>query len=121
MSVRSGQSITVDFTTHSSTGALTNADSTPSGTLVVNGTDDAAAVTVTNKAAGTYKAAVTLPTLAVGDVVQIRVNATVATVPDGDYIWCDTKDVVLDAAGTGDRRRPDRSTASPDSARRAPP
>lgn len=99
MSVRSGQSITEDFTTHASSGALTNADSLPTGTLVLNGTDNAATVTVTNKATGVYKAAVTLPTLAVGDVVQLRINATVGGIADGDYIWEDSKDVVLDGNG----------------------
>jgi hypothetical protein len=99
MSVRSGQSITVDFTTRDSTGALANADSLPAGTLVVNGTDNAASVTVTNKATGRYKAAVTLPALAVGDVVQLYVAATVGGVGDGDVIWEDSKDVLLDGSG----------------------
>lgn len=99
MSVRSGQPVTVDFTTHAASGALTNADSLPTGTLVVNGTDNAASVTVTNKTTGIYKAAVTLPTLAIGDIVQLRINATVGAVADGDYVWQDTKDVLLDSSG----------------------
>jgi hypothetical protein len=100
VSVRSSQAVTVDFTTRSpTTGALANADSLPAGTLVVNGTDNGAAVTVTNKATGVYKAAVTLPTLAVGDEVQLRVNATVGGVADGDYVWGDVCDVSLDSSG----------------------
>jgi hypothetical protein len=100
MSVRSAQAVTVDFTTASpTTGAAANADSTPTGTLVVNGTDDAAAVTVTNKSTGVYKAAVTLPTLAVGDRVQLRVAATVGGVAAKEYVWEDTKDVLLDSSG----------------------
>jgi hypothetical protein len=58
--VKSGQSVTVDFTTLAATGALANAASTPTGTLVVNGVDNAAVVTVTNKATGIYKASVIL-------------------------------------------------------------
>lgn len=103
MSVRSGQSITKVFTTRVfSTGVATNADSTPTGTLYVNGTADAASVTVTNVATGIYKAAVTLPTLAVGDVVDLRIAATVSSVADTEIIWSDTKDLVIDSAGLTD-------------------
>lgn len=99
MSVRSAQSITVDFTVTGSTGALVNADSLPTGTLVVNGTDNGATVTVTNKATGIYKAAATLPTLAVGDVVQLRIAATVSGVASGAVVWTDSKDLAINANG----------------------
>lgn len=100
MSVRTGQSITKVFTTRVfATGVATNADSTPTGTLYVNGTADAASVTVTNVATGIYKAQVTMPTLAVGDVVDLRIAATVSSVSDGDIIWSDTKDIAADSAG----------------------
>ena len=103
MSVRSGQSITKVFTTRVfATGVATNADSTPTGTLYVNGTADAASVTVTNITTGIYKAAVTLPTLAVGDVVDLRIAATVSSVADTEVIWSDTKDLVIDSAGLTD-------------------
>lgn len=98
MSVRSAQSVTKVFTTRNfSTGAAANADSTPAGTLYVNGTADAAAVTVTNLATGVYKASVTLPTLAVGDIVDLRIAATVNSVSDSGVIWSDTKDVFAGA------------------------
>jgi len=103
MSVRSGQSITVEFTTRrADTGSATNADSLPTGTLIVNGTDNAATVTVTNIATGRYKAAVTLPTLAVGDIIELNINATVNSVTDNAIIYRDTKDLVIDAAGLVD-------------------
>ncbi len=103
MSVRSAQSITVEFTTSSpTTQAAANADSTPAGTLVVNGTDNAAAVTVTNVDTGRYKCAVTLPTLAVGDVVELSVAATVGGVAGKRIVWRAAKDVVIDAAGLVD-------------------
>ncbi len=100
MSVRSGQSVTVEFVTSSfSTGAAANADSTPTGTLVVNGTDNAASVTVTNIDTGRYKAAVTLPTLAIGDVVELIIAATVSSVAGKGVVWRDSKDVLLDSSG----------------------
>ncbi len=99
MSVRSAQSITVLFTTRAfATGAATDATGTPTGTLYVNGTADAASVTVTNLATGIYKAAVTLPTLAAGDVVEMRINATVSGVTDNGIIWGDSKDLALDSS-----------------------
>ncbi len=92
MSIRSGQSITKLFTTRRfDTGVATNGDSLPAGTLYINGTADAATVTVTNITTGVYKAAVTLPTLAVGDVVDIRIAATVNSVADNAVIWSDSK------------------------------
>ncbi len=99
MSVRSAQAITKLFTTRAfATGAATDATGTPTGTLYVNGTADAASVTVTNITTGLYKAAVTLPTLAVGDIVDLRINATVSAVTDNAIIWSDTKDLALDSS-----------------------
>lgn len=100
MSVRSGQSITVLFTTRVfSTGVGTNADSLPTGALYVNGTVNAASVTVTNISTGLYNAAVTLPTLAFGDEVEIIIAATVSTIADTAVIWGDTKDLAVDTNG----------------------
>jgi hypothetical protein len=103
MSVRSGQAITVLFTTRRfDTGVGVNADSLPTGTLYVNGTAGGATVTVTNVTTGVYKAAVTLPTLAVGDVVDLRISATVNLVVDNAVVWRDSKDVLLDSSGKVD-------------------
>jgi hypothetical protein len=100
MSVRSAQSITKEFTTRAfASGAATNADSTPTGTLFVNGTSNAAAVTVTNQATGRYKAAVTLPTLSYGDLVELLITATVSSVTDSAVVWYDSKDIAFDASG----------------------
>lgn len=100
MSVRSAQSITKTFNTYNpTTGALANADSTPSGTLIVNGTDNAASVTVTNRSTGDYKFAVTLPTLAVGDIVEMKIAATVSSTSSASVVWSDTKDIVIDSSG----------------------
>ena len=98
MSVIAGQSLSVDFNTFAATGALSDADSTPAGTLVINSTDNAATVTVTNKAAGIYKAVVTVPaTVAIGDVIQIRIAATVDSIASGGVIFTGTVDAVDDA------------------------
>lgn len=93
MSVRSAQAITKTFTTRVfATGVGTNADSLPTGVLYVNGVANGATVTVTNLATGKYTAAVTLPTLALNDVVELMISATVSTIADAAVIWCDTKD-----------------------------
>lgn len=86
--VKTGDTIAAVFTTQSpTTGAATNADSTPTGTLVINGVDNAAAVTVTNRATGDYKAAVTLPAVATADTVQILIAATVGGVSGKRVVW----------------------------------
>ncbi len=103
MSIRSAQTVVVEFTTaRFDTGAATTADSLPTGTLVLNGVDNAAAVTVTLVDTGRYKASVTMPTLAVGDIVELSVAATVNSVAGKAIVWRDTKDVVIDSAGLVD-------------------
>jgi len=96
MSVKSGQAVTVLFTTQTpSTGAATDADSLPTGLLYVNGTVNGAAVTITNIATGVYKAAVALPSLTAGDMVGLRISATVALVPGEDCVWQDVSDTKI--------------------------
>lgn len=96
MSVKSGQALTVLFTTsHPTTGAATDADSLPAGTLYVDGTADAATVTVTKLATGTYKAAVTCPTLTAGQVVALIATATVNSVAGAGKVFEDTADTKL--------------------------
>jgi len=83
--------------THPVTGAASAADATPTGTLYVNGAADAAAVTVTQISGGRYKAAVTLPVLAAGDVVSLHVAAAVATVAGEAIVYQDTADTALES------------------------
>ncbi len=93
MSLKSGQAISVLFSTaNATTGAATDATGTPAGTLYVNGTANGATVTVTNLTTGLYKAAVTLPALAAGDVVSLRVAATVGTVAGEGVVWQEVAD-----------------------------
>lgn len=100
MTIRSGQTINKVFVTHRiDTGAAVNADSLPTGTLFVNGIADAATVTITNIATGRYRATVTLPTLAFGDMAEILVSATVNSVSQNGIIWADSKDIAINAQG----------------------
>ncbi len=89
MSVLSGQTIAVDFTTRAVGAGETDATGTPVGTLVLDGVDAGATVTVTNKATGRYTASVLLPALVVGERVQIRIRATVSGVTDSDIVFED--------------------------------
>ena len=92
--VKTGQAVTAVFTTAApTTGAATNADSLPTGVLYVNGTANGATVTVTNITTGRYKAAVTLPSLAAGDVVDIHIAATVGGVAGGGVVWSAVGDI----------------------------
>ena len=98
-----GDAVTVEFTTtNQTTAALQDADALPTGVLVRNGTDTAIAVTVTNKATGRYKAAVTIPSTYVGgDEVQLFLSYTVDAVARGAIIWAATLNASTDyVAGT---------------------
>lgn len=92
--VKSGQTWVVEFVTSSSTGAATDSDSLPAGVLVVNGADNAASVTVTKITTGRYKAAVTLPTLAAGDVVEMAITATIGGIAAAQVVARDVADTV---------------------------
>lgn len=99
MSVQSGQTITRTFTTvHPATNTATDADTLPTAVLRIDGTDDAAAVTVTALAgAGDYTFSVTLPTKAAGACAEVIVSATVAGVADRRVVWRDTYDKAVNA------------------------
>lgn len=73
MALKSGQNLTVLFTSADDTGAAVNTDSLPTATLYVDGVANAVPVVITNLATGLYRAAVTLPTLAAGQTVTLMV------------------------------------------------
>jgi hypothetical protein len=115
MTVQSAQSVTILFSTRVfATGVGTIADSLPTGTLYLNGTANGATVTVTNISGGLYKAAVTMPTLAIGDEVELAITATVSTITDTAIVWGDTKDMAVDATGnlsiTSNRKKASAAT-----------
>jgi predicted aspartyl protease len=100
MSVQTGQSVAAMFTTRAfATGIGVNADSLPTGVLYLNGTANAATVTITNISTGLYKAIVTMPTLAVGDEVELVISATVSSVSDKDVVWNDSCDGAFGGGG----------------------
>jgi hypothetical protein len=83
MSYKPSDAYYKEFTTASpSTGAAQDADSLPTATANHNGTDDGSfSLTVTNLDTGRYKISATIPGgYARGDVVNVTVAATVATV-----------------------------------------
>ena len=91
--LKSGQNITALFTVSNPTsGAAVNADSLPTGILYINGTANGATVTVTNITTGVYKAAVNLPSLIAGDVVEIRITGAVSSVTGEGVIFSDIAD-----------------------------
>jgi hypothetical protein len=104
MNVRTGQVVTDEFTTRRfDTGVSANADTLPTAVLVKNGVDQADVVTITNVGTGRYKFAVTMPTIAYGDVVSVVVTAIVNAVTDRDVIWRGSSYVPLDQLSAGAR------------------
>ena len=100
MSVNSGQAVVVTFTLRRfDTGAESNADSLPTAVLVINGVTNAAIVTVANVSTGRYKASVTLPSLNIGDLVEIVATATVNSITDSAVVWRDTSDADISIEG----------------------
>lgn len=102
--VKPGDAVNIHFAVQApSSGAATDADSTPSVTLVRNGSDTAESVTVTNIETGVYNAAVTIPAgYSAGDEVQLRASATVSGTTGKAIIWQTTIDTsrVSEVGGT---------------------
>lgn len=90
MSVIGGQLISFNKTLQSpTTGGRSDATSGPTAALYINGTLNAATVTVAHVSTGIYKYSVTLPALVSGDFCQIIATATVGIV-SGDWpVWED--------------------------------
>lgn len=104
--VKTGASVALEFLVTNETGALSNSDTAPIAVLVKNSVDTATVVTIANISTGVYSASVTMPALAAGDIMQIRVAATIGGVTTGGIIWRDDADTAyisqaggLDAAG----------------------
>lgn len=80
------------FVTRDTTGALSAATSGPAGTLYVNGVSNAATVTITGS--NPYKFSVTLPSLSAGDLVNVYITATIATIATAAVVFTDTADTL---------------------------
>lgn len=91
--VKSGQAWAGLFVARDGNGSLSAATTGPAGVLYVNGTSDAASVTITGS--NPYKWAVTLPSLTAGDTVSMYITATIAGVA--------TASVVAEAIGDTSR------------------
>jgi hypothetical protein len=100
MSIQAGQIVADEFTINGTDGQPANADSLPTGTLVVSGVDNGAAVTITNKATGLYAFSFTAPTASIGARATVRINA----VQDGLIlqadVWRDCYGATINTDGT---------------------
>lgn len=90
-----GSTAAGEFTTRNpDTGVESNADSIPTGVLVLNGVDTAVTVTITEKETGVYKwSAPISSTYSRGDRVQIRIAATIAGKTDNFDVCDDSADL----------------------------
>ena len=91
--IKSGSSWAGTFVTLDSTGALATPGTGPAGVLYIDGTADAAAVTISG--ANPYKWAVTLPALTAGQRVDLYITATIATIATAGFVASDQADTVL--------------------------
>lgn len=88
--LKPGDVIYKTFFVGDSSGALANADETPTATLVRNGVDTAEMVVVTNPSTGRYLATVTIPVgWAVGDTIELLVFVTVSDVANATSLLID--------------------------------
>ncbi len=90
MDYRPGDTVYAEFVTAVyATGAVTDADSLPAGTVNRNGTDDGAVtVTVTKIDTGRYKAVFVIPvTYVPGDVLNLTVAATISAIATKQAPW----------------------------------
>lgn len=74
MSVLTGTNVRFEQVTNDPATGLRANPTSIVGTLVVNGDDTGTTVTITNKATGLYKISCVMPTLAIGDIIQIRLD-----------------------------------------------
>lgn len=77
---KAGDTYSKSFTVCNSTGAAANADSAPTGTILLNGASDVTVVTITNPATGQYKATASALPGTAGDVIELLIAATVGGV-----------------------------------------
>ena len=75
-----GEAYSKSFTVAASDGAATDADATPTGTVLVNGATNAATVTISHTATGLYKASVAAIPGSAGDQVELLIAAAVGGV-----------------------------------------
>jgi hypothetical protein len=93
MTVKTGSAWAGTFVTLDATGALATPSSGPAGVLYVDGTANAATVTITGS--NPYKWAVTLPSLTAGQRVDMYITATIATIATAGIVASEQADTSL--------------------------
>lgn len=93
MTVKTGSAWAGTFVTLDATGALATPSSGPAGVLYVDGTANAATVTITGS--NPYKWAVTLPSLTAGQRVDMYITATIATIATAGFVASAQADTTL--------------------------
>lgn len=93
MTVKTGSAWAGTFVTLDATGALATPSSGPAGVLYVDGTANAATVTITGS--NPYKWAVTLPTLTAGQRVDMYITATISSIATAGIVASAQADTVL--------------------------
>lgn len=81
----STEPLTKRFNVRNAERLLQDADSTPTGTLEVNGASNAATVAITKIGTGTYRASASLTGLANGDKCELVISAAIDGVSDEAY------------------------------------
>lgn len=92
MTVKSGQAWYGLFVCKDATGALSTPSVGPAGALYVDGTVNAASVTISGS--NPYKFAVTLPALTAGQCVSMYITATIATIATASVVAENVADTV---------------------------
>lgn len=92
MTVKTGGAWAGTFVTLDATGALATPGTGPAGVLYVDGTANAAEVTITGS--NPYKFAVTLPALTAGQRVDMYITATIATIATAAVVASEQADTV---------------------------
>ena len=88
--LKSGQTWAGLFYTRDATGALATPSVGPTGTLYIDGSSDAATVTITGS--NPYKFSVTLPTLTAGQRVDMYITATISSIATAGIVASDQAD-----------------------------
>jgi len=91
--LKSGQTWAGLFYTRDATGALATPSVGPTGTLYIDGTSNAATVTITGS--NPYKFSVTLPTLTAGQRVDMYITATISGIATAGIVASAQADTVL--------------------------
>ena len=93
MTVKTGTAWAGTFVTLDATGALATPSTGPAGVLYVDGTADAATVTITGS--NPYKWSVILPSLTAGQRCDMYITATIATIATAGFVASEQADTAL--------------------------